>query len=65
MFNDKDDAMGYYNFLISKPEVFRNLDKKDYQVMVISTGNIGVLIDRKNLDDYKTFFNAKYLGIKQ
>lgn len=65
MFNDKDDAMGYYNFLISKPEVFRNLDKKDYQVMVISTNNMGVLIDRKNLDEYKAFFNAKYLGIKQ
>ena len=64
-FKNKDDAMGYYNFLISKPEIFKNIDKKDYQVMVISTENVGALLKKDNFDDYKTFFNAKYLGIKQ
>ncbi len=64
-FKDKEDAMGYYNFLISKPELFKNIDKKDYHVMAISTDNLSTLITKKNFDEYKTFFNAKYLGIKQ
>jgi len=64
-FKDKDDAMGYYNFLVSKPELFKNIDKKDYQILAISIDNVGVLLKKDNFDDYKTFFNAKYLGIKQ
>jgi tetratricopeptide (TPR) repeat protein len=64
-FKDKEDAMGYYNFLNSKPELFKSIDKKDYHILAISTDNIGVLLKKDNFDDYKTFFNAKYLGIKQ
>ncbi|HWY38760.1 MAG TPA: hypothetical protein VNY73_09390 [Bacteroidia bacterium] len=64
-FINKDEAMGYYNLLISKPELFKSIDKKDYLIWVLSADNFGTLIKKENMDDYKPFFNAKYLGIKQ
>jgi tetratricopeptide (TPR) repeat protein len=64
-FKNKDDAMDYYNFLLSKPDVFKAIDKKDYTIYAISADNVGVLLKKESIEDYRTFFNAKYLGIKQ
>jgi len=64
-FKNKDDAMDYYNFLNSTPDALKSLDKKSYQVFVISIENISVLLKRKDIEEYKSFFNAKYIGIKQ
>jgi hypothetical protein len=65
-FKNKDEAMDYYNFINSKQtEVFGGIDKKDYQVFVITPENVTVLLSRQDVEEYKTFFNAKYIGIKQ
>jgi hypothetical protein len=64
-FKNKDDAMDYYTFLNSKPEALKTLDKKEYQVFVISVDNLSVLLKRNDVEEYKVFFDAKYLGIKQ
>ena len=64
-FDDKDDAMGYYNFLTSKSEIFQAIDKRYYHFYVISLDNIGILLKKDNFDEYHAFFNAKYLGIKE
>ncbi len=64
-FKDKDDAMGYYNFILATPELFKNMGKKDYQLFSISIENFTELRKKDNFDEYNTFFGAKYLGIKQ
>jgi len=64
-FKDKDEAMDYYNFLLATPELFKNMDKKDYQIFAISIDNMASLLKNPSPDEYKIFFNAKYLGIKQ
>jgi tetratricopeptide (TPR) repeat protein len=64
-FLNKDDAMGYYRFLLTKPDIFTNVDKKSYFIIAITTDNVGALLKSTNFDEYNAFFNAKYLGIKQ
>ena len=64
-FTNKDDAMGYYNFLLTKPTTFSGIDKKNYSIIAITTDNVGVLLKMGNFDEYYSFFNNKYLGIKQ
>lgn len=64
-FATKDEAMDYYNFLISKPEPFERSDKKNYQVLIISLDNMATFQKRKDLAEYKAFFDSKYLGTKQ
>ncbi|MGZ3904124.1 MAG: type IX secretion system periplasmic lipoprotein PorW/SprE [Bacteroidia bacterium] len=66
-FLNKDEAMGYHDLLVSKPNLFRDkgVERKDYEIYAISEENIGSLLKKDNFDDYKVFFNAKYLGIKQ
>ncbi len=64
-FINKDDAMGYYNFILTKPDIFTNMDKRSYSLIVITTDNVGALLKTGNFDEYRSFFDAKYLGIKQ
>ncbi len=64
-FMNKDDAMGYYRFLLTKPDIFTGVDKKSYSIITITTDNVGALLKSANFDTYNAFFNAKYLGIKQ
>ena len=64
-FTNKDDAMGYYNFLLTKPAVFTGIDKKTYSIIAITTDNVGALLKTGNFDEYNAFFNTNYLGIKQ
>lgn len=63
-FNNKDEAMEYFNFALTK-DIFKNLDKREYQLFAISVENMTVLLKRQDIDEYKTFFNAKYIGVKQ
>jgi tetratricopeptide (TPR) repeat protein len=64
-FTNKDDAMGYYNFILTKPDIFASIDKKNYSLIAITTDNVGALLKTGNFDEYKAFFDAKYLGVKQ
>jgi len=64
-FKNKDDGMGYYNFILTKPDIFTNIDKRNYSLIVITTDNVGALLKTGNFDEYKAFFDAKYLGVKQ
>ncbi len=64
-FTNKDDAMGYYNFILTKPDIFTNIDKRNYSLIAITTDNVGALLKTGNFDEYKVFFDAKYLGVKQ
>ncbi len=64
-FTNKDDAMGYYRFLLTKPDIFTGIDKKNYSIIAITTDNVGALLKTGNFDEYNAFFNAKYLGLKQ
>jgi tetratricopeptide (TPR) repeat protein len=64
-FKDRDDAIGYYNFILTKPNLFTGVDKNSYSLIAITTDNVGALLKTGNFDEYKAFFEAKYLGIKQ
>ena len=64
-FINKDDAMDYYRFLLTKPDIFTGIDKKNYSIVAITTNNVGALLKTGNFAEYNAFFNAKYLGLKQ
>lgn len=64
-FTNKDDAMDYYKFLLTKPDIFTGIDKKSYSIIAITTDNVGALLKTGKFDEYNAFFNAKYLGLKQ
>ena len=64
-FKNKDDAMGYYNFILTKPDIFAGIDKKNYYLIAITSENVGTLLKPGKIDEYKSFFDAKYLGLKQ
>ncbi len=64
-FKGKQNAMGYYNLIITKNDVFKYLQKDNCSMFVISTENLMKMIKKKNIESYKTFFNIHYLGLKQ
>ncbi len=62
---NKTEALAYHNLVLSKSEVFANIQKENCSMFVITSENLVKLIKNKNTEEYKTFFNKNYLGLKQ
>lgn len=60
-FENKEDAMNYYNVIAENEYVFANLNPKSYYFFVISNTNYPILIKQKNLSTYLKYFENKYL----
>ncbi|MCD4697980.1 MAG: tetratricopeptide repeat protein [Bacteroidales bacterium] len=60
-FNTIDDAMRYYNAIISNEYVFANLAPDQYDGFVIAQENYPVFYKDKDLKKYLAFFKQNYL----
>lgn len=63
-FKDKSDVLSYNDFVLKKTEVFSDLQKENISVFGISEDNMILLIKKKNIEEYKTFFNVNYTSKK-
>jgi tetratricopeptide (TPR) repeat protein len=63
-FKNKDDAMSYQNFIMKKPDVFSDLQKEVMSTFVITVDNMVKLIKKKDINEYKAFYNASYVNKK-
>ena len=63
-FTDKTDVLSYNDFILKKTEVFADLQKENISVFGISEDNMILLIKKKNIEEYKTFFNVIYVAKK-
>ncbi len=59
-FNTIDEAMNYYNAIISNEYVYANLTEDDYDGFVIAQENYPVFYKDKDVKKYLTFFRQNY-----
>lgn len=59
-FRNKNQAIIYFNSLAKSQQVFREYDKSEYQLMMISAPNHKRLLETKNLGEYILFYNKHY-----
>lgn len=60
-FNSVEDAMRYYNAIMSNDYVFANMDPETYDGFVITQENYPILYKDKDLKKYLAFFRQNYL----
>ena len=63
-FQDKNDVQSYNDFVIKKPELVENLQKEVISIFGISEENLILLLKKKNIEEYKTFYNKNYVNKK-
>jgi len=63
-FTDKTDVLSYHDFVSKKAELFSDLQKENISIFGISEDNMILLIKKKNIEEYKTFFNVNYTSKK-
>lgn len=59
-FQNKEDALSYDEFIKTKPEIFSDLQKEVMRVFCISVDNMILLIKKKNITEYKAFYDVNY-----
>lgn len=59
-FRNKNQALIYLNSLKKSDQVFREYDKSEYQLMMISAPNHKKLVESKNMGAYMMFYNKNY-----
>jgi len=63
-FAKKNDAMRYFDFFKTNKNVTEGLKENSYQFFVISASNYLVFYKLQKAEDYKVFFESKYLKTK-
>lgn len=61
-FGSKDEAMRYFNTVISNRKLFKPLKDVDYTNFVISGNNFEMMNDKKLVEKYLLFFKKYYLN---
>ena len=59
-FNNKAQAMAYLSAINNDPEVFKNFNKNNYSLFIISASNFATFFNNKDIDKYKSFFEINY-----
>ena len=59
-FENKEQAMEYYNGLLDNDEVYGNLNPEVYDQFVLSSNNFASFINEKKLEGYLDFFRHFY-----
>ena len=59
-FENKEQAMEYYNGLLDNDEVYGNLNPEVYDQFVLSSNNFASIINEKKLEGYLDFFRHFY-----
>ena len=60
-FPNKDDAMSYYESIVSEENLVNQFDPQQVQYYVISQQNLSELTRTKDMKQYSQFFQEKYL----
>lgn len=60
-FPTKDDAMAYYEAIVAEENLVSQYDPQQVQYYVISQQNLSELTRTKDIKEYSTFFQQKYL----
>lgn len=60
-FENKDDAMNYYETIVGEENLLENYDPQLVQYFVISQDNLSELTRTRDLKGYSQFFQQKYL----
>jgi tetratricopeptide (TPR) repeat protein len=60
-YNDKKDAMDYYNGILKNKKDFLDESKFQYEVFAIGQDNYRELLKAKSIDEYRMFFEGNYL----
>lgn len=60
-FKNASKAKAYYNSMRYNEDVFKDIDKEEYEVFYISEHNYGVFFREKDINAYMSFFTQKYL----
>jgi tetratricopeptide (TPR) repeat protein len=55
-FTNKSDADSYQDFISKKPELFSELQKEVIRTFTVSESNLILLIKKKNIEEYFTFY---------
>lgn len=61
-FNNREEAMRYFNTVLNSRKVFKPLKNTDYRNFIISEGNFEVLIQKQLIESYLLFFKKYYLN---
>lgn len=60
---DKEDALNYFNGIITSDKAFKGLEDTDYRNFVISTGNFNVFKKNQDIEGYLDFYTKSYFNI--
>ncbi len=62
---DKDDALNYFNGIITNGKAFSGLEDVDYRNFVISKPNFDQLKKTKEVDQYLDFYTKTYFNVER
>lgn len=60
-FNNKDEAMRYFNNAVDNRKLFKTLRNADYRNFVISDSNLETMQEKMQIEQYLLFFKKYYL----
>lgn len=61
--NDKEDALNYFNGIITNEKAFNGLEDVDYRNFIITQTNFDLLKENKDVDQYLDFYTKKYFNV--
>lgn len=61
-FNNRNDALNYYNTFCPSPSINKNLKDKRVHCFIITAENLKTLQTDKNIETYQRFFEKYFLG---
>ncbi len=64
-FNNKDDAMVYFNNATRAGSSYVNTEKYSYELFAVNQKNYREIIQQKNVNSYRNFFELNYLQAKR
>lgn len=61
-FNNKEEAMRYFNTVINNRKLFKSLRNTDYTNFIITEVNLSTFMEKKDIEAYLLFFKKYYLN---
>lgn len=63
--NNKDDALNYFNGIITSPKAFSGLEDVDYRNFVISQTNLEIFKKNQDIDQYLDYYTKSYFNVER
>ncbi|RUT77994.1 tetratricopeptide repeat protein [Ancylomarina longa] len=61
----KDDALNYFNGIITNKKAFRGLEDVDYRNFIISISNFNIFKNNQNVKQYLDFYTKNYFNVER